>query len=60
VIFGDAPDGNGVEVLFDLPRSIWEGDVHAALKYARLRPREGPAALQDDFDYKAFSSQTTT
>jgi len=23
------PHGNGIEVLYDLPQSIWEGDVNA-------------------------------
>jgi catechol 2,3-dioxygenase len=48
------PDGNGIEVLYDLPSEVWEGDVDAALSYFENLPREGDEALQDDTDYPVF------
>ncbi len=48
------PDGNGIEVLYDLPSEVWEGDVDAALNHFEPLPRSGPEALVDDTDYKVF------
>ena len=48
------PDGNGIEVLYDLPAEVWEGDVDAALSYFENLPREGDAALQDSTEYPVF------
>jgi catechol 2,3-dioxygenase len=42
------PNGYGVELLYDLPREIWEGDIDAALNYVRPLPSEGPEALIDE------------
>ncbi len=36
------PDGHGIEVLYELPAEVWEGDVDAALSYFELLPDEGP------------------
>jgi catechol-2,3-dioxygenase len=41
------PNGYGVELLYDLPREMWEGDVDAALNYSEALPTEGAAALDD-------------
>ncbi len=41
------PDGYGIEVLYDLPREMWEGDIDAAQNYAEVLPTEGAAALED-------------
>lgn len=41
------PNGYSVELLYDLPRDIWEGDIDAAQNYAVHLPTEGPEALQD-------------
>lgn len=41
------PNGYGVEVLYELPRDIWEGDIDAALNYAEGLPTEGEEALID-------------
>lgn len=46
------PDGHGVEVLYDLPRDVWEGDVDAALSHFEFVPDE--QFLQDDTNYKVF------
>lgn len=44
------PNGYGVEVLYELPRDLWEGDIDAGLNYLELLPTEGPEALEDDID----------
>ena len=44
------PNGYGIEVLYELPREVWEGDIDAALNYAEPRPTKGEAALVDATD----------
>lgn len=44
------PNGYGVELLYELPRDVWEGDIDAALNYAEQLPTEGKEALQDKAD----------
>jgi catechol 2,3-dioxygenase len=41
------PNGYGVELLYDLPREIWEKDIDGALNYVEVLPTEGEAALVD-------------
>ncbi|MBY0333066.1 MAG: VOC family protein [Acetobacteraceae bacterium] len=41
------PNGYGVELLYELPREVWEGNIDAALNYAVALPTEGKEALQD-------------
>lgn len=41
------PNGHGVELMYDLPREVWEGDVDAALNYLVELPTTGPEALMD-------------
>jgi len=41
------PNGYGVELLYELPRKVWEGDIDAALNYAVSLPTEGKDALAD-------------
>lgn len=41
------PNGYGVELLYDLPRSIWEGDINGALNYVEVLPTEGDEAFED-------------
>ncbi len=45
------PNGYGVEVLYELSRDVWEGDIDAALNYAERLPTEGEAALVDDVEH---------
>lgn len=54
------PDGHGIEVLYEVPTSAWEGDVNAALNYFEPLPNEGPEALQDSTDYKVFTAETAS
>ncbi len=48
------PDGNGIEVLYEIPRALWEGDIDAALNYYEPLPTEGEASVEDDPEYKTF------
>ena len=42
------PNGYGVELLYELPREVWEGDIDAALNFAVAKPTEGKEALEDE------------
>ena len=44
------PNGYGVELLYELPREMWEGDIDAGLNYLALLPTEGEEALKDDLE----------
>ncbi len=44
------PNGYGVEILYELPRVLWENDIEAGLNYLEILPTEGDAALQDDLE----------
>ncbi len=35
------PNGYGVELVYDLPREVWEGDIEGALNFAQALPHEG-------------------
>jgi catechol 2,3-dioxygenase len=35
------PDGNEIELVHELPREMWEGDIDAALNRAVERPIDG-------------------
>ena len=48
------PNGYGVELVYDLPRETWEGDLDAALNYAELLPTDGSDALIDRVDVPMF------
>jgi catechol-2,3-dioxygenase len=57
-VYVSDPDGNGVEFLYELPESVWVGDVNAALNYWEDLPKEGAAALEDPTDYKQFAARS--
>jgi len=48
------PNGYGVELLYELPREVWEGDIDAALNYAEQLPTEGAEALNDRTEVPNF------
>lgn len=48
------PDGNGIEILYDLPEEVWQNDINGALNHFEVLPREGEEALQDDTNYVVF------
>jgi len=50
------PDGHGIEVLYELPREVWERDIDAAQNYAELLPTEGDESLVDRTDNPVFST----
>jgi catechol 2,3-dioxygenase len=50
------PDGHGIEVLYELPAEVWEGDVDAALSYFEPLPTSGAGALADDTNYVRFGA----
>jgi catechol 2,3-dioxygenase len=54
-VYVSDPDGHGIEVLYELPREVWEEDINGALNYAARLPNEGPEALVDDTNYKVFT-----
>ena len=54
------PNGYGVELLYDLPREIWERDIDAALNFAVAMPTEGAEALVDRAaDLPVFGATST-
>jgi len=44
------PNRYGVELLYELPREMWEGDIDGAIDYFAPLPTEGDAALKDDLE----------
>ena len=49
-VYINDPNGYGVELLYELPRELWESDIDAGLNYLELLPTEGPDALVDDLE----------
>jgi catechol 2,3-dioxygenase len=49
------PDGHGIEVLYELDRDVWSGDIDAAQNHAELLPTEGDEALVDSTDNPVFT-----
>jgi len=41
------PNGYSVELLYGLPREVWEGDINGALNHYVALPTEGVEALED-------------
>jgi catechol 2,3-dioxygenase len=50
------PDGHGIEVLYELPREVWEGDIDGAQNYAEMLPTEGAEALVDRTENPVFAT----
>lgn len=51
------PNGYGVELVYDLPREVWEGDIEGALNFAQALPHEGAEVLIDQTEVPVFGSQ---
>jgi catechol-2,3-dioxygenase len=49
------PNGYGVELLYELPREMWEGDIDGALNWVENLPTEGADVLADRTDTPVFS-----
>lgn len=54
------PDGHGIEVLYELPRDVWQHDIDGAQNYAEMLPTEGQEALMDRTDNPVFSATQAT
>jgi catechol 2,3-dioxygenase len=50
------PDGHGIEVLYELPREVWEHDIDGAQNYAEQVPTEGEEAMVDATDNPVFGA----
>jgi catechol 2,3-dioxygenase-like lactoylglutathione lyase family enzyme len=50
------PDGHGIEVLYELPREVWE-DIDAAQNFSERLPTEGDASLVDTTENPVFSKR---
>ena len=48
------PNGYGVELVYDLPREVWEGDLDAALNYAELLPTMSPTRWSTGSMYRCL------
>ncbi len=49
------PDGHGIEVLYELPREVWEHDIEGAQNFAEQLPTEGAESLIDRTDNPVFA-----
>jgi catechol 2,3-dioxygenase len=49
-VYINDPNGYGIELLYELPRELWETDIDAGLNYLELLPTEGQEALKDDLE----------
>jgi catechol 2,3-dioxygenase len=49
------PDGHGIEVLYELPREVWKGDIEAAQNFSERLPTEGVETLVDRQDIPVFT-----
>jgi catechol 2,3-dioxygenase len=49
-VYINDPNGYGVELLYELPRELWEDNIDEGLNYLELLPTEGPEALKDDIE----------
>ncbi|HEY7625897.1 MAG TPA: VOC family protein [Ilumatobacteraceae bacterium] len=54
-VYVSDPDGNGVEVLYELPEEVWVHDVNGALNYFDPVPLDGDESLDDRLDNPVFS-----
>jgi catechol 2,3-dioxygenase len=54
------PNGYGVELLYDLPKEVWQGDIDGALNWVKVLPTEGAEALDDRTQGLPIFQQTRT
>ena len=48
------PDGNGVEILYEVPAEAWEADIDGALNYFVPRDPNGADFFEDNTDFVKF------
>lgn len=53
-VYVSDPDGHGIEVLYELPRTVWEHDIDAAQNYSEQLPTDGDESLVDRTDNPVF------
>ncbi len=53
------PNGYGVELLYELARAVWEGDIDAALNHYVAVPTTGDGALEDRAEDLPVFGRTT-
>ena len=56
-VYVSDPDGHGIEVLYELPREVWQGDIDGAQNYSEALPTEGPEALVDTTENPVFEAR---
>jgi catechol 2,3-dioxygenase len=49
-VYINDPHGYGVELLYEIPREMWQTDIDAGPNYLELLPTERNEALKDDLD----------
>ncbi len=54
-VYVSDPDGNGIEVLYELPEEVWVNDVNGALNYFDPMPLDGDEALTDRTENPMFT-----
>jgi catechol 2,3-dioxygenase-like lactoylglutathione lyase family enzyme len=54
-VYINDPNGYGVEVLYDLPAEVWQGDINGALNWAEVLPED--QLLVDTTDYETDFSR---
>ncbi len=52
------PDGNGIEILYELPAEVWEQDIDGALNHFVPTATAGEESLADNTDWKVFGAPT--
>ena len=57
-IYISDPNGHGIEILYELPREVWENDIEGAQNYAERLPPEDDASLVDSTNYPKFGAAT--
>jgi catechol 2,3-dioxygenase len=50
------PNGHGIEILYELPREVWEHDIEGAQNYSERFPPDDQASLVDSTDYPRFGT----
>lgn len=56
-VYIEDPDHHGIEVLYELPREVWEHDIQGAQEHAERLPTEGDEALVDRTDNPVFDAR---
>ncbi|HET7340218.1 MAG TPA: VOC family protein [Methylomirabilota bacterium] len=55
-VYIEDPNGHGIEILYELPREVWEHDIEGAQNYSERIAPDSEAALTDSTDYPRFGA----